>query len=57
MGHYRGIGVVTKVTEHAAEFAEVEGGLAAHLQEGFALLVQMTKGFLYINVLLMHMHQ
>lgn len=55
MGHYRGIDVVTKVTEHAAEFAEVEGGLTAQVQEGFALLVQM-KGFLYINVLLMHMH-
>lgn len=25
MGHYRGIDVVTKVTKHAAEFAEVEG--------------------------------
>lgn len=49
--------MVTKVTEHAAAFAEVEGGLAAQLQEGFALLVQMTKGFLHINVLLMHMQQ
>lgn len=57
MGHYRGIDVVTKITERAAEFAEVEGGLAAQVQEGFALLVQMMKGFLYINVLLMHMHQ
>lgn len=57
MGHYREIDVVTKVTEHPAEFAEVEGSLAAQIQEGFALLVQMMKGFLYINVLPMHMHQ
>lgn len=49
--------MVTKVTEHAAEFAEVQGGLAAQVQEGFALLMQMMKGFLYINVLLMHMLQ
>lgn len=56
MGHYRDIDVVTKVTEHAAELGEVEGGLAAQVQEGFALLVQMMKGFMYINVLLMHMH-
>lgn len=57
MGCYRGIDVVTKVTEHAAEFSEVESGLAAQVQEDFALLMQMMKSFLYINVLLMHMHQ
>lgn len=46
MGHSRDIDVVIKVTEHASEFAVVEGGLAAQVQEGFASLVQMMEGSL-----------
>lgn len=60
MGHYRVIDTIIKVTEHAAESAEVRGCLATKVQEGFALLVQMIEGFLHINwenMLLMHIHQ
>jgi len=60
MGHCGGIDAIIKVTECAAGFAEVEGVWQPKYNKGFALLVQMIEGFLYMNLenmLLMYMRQ